>query len=156
MRKISMLFVVVVAAAATLGTSGCTGSSEKPSKQAENGSATPSDVGKVVTTASGLRYEILESGSGPSPGPTDRVTVHYRGTLDDGTEFDSSYKRGQPAVFPVNRVIAGWTEALQLMQVGDKWRLTIPPGLAYGERGAGGSIPPNSTLTFEVELIGVN
>ncbi len=110
----------------------------------------------VVTTASGLMYQVLESGTGASPGATDSVTVHYRGTLEDGTEFDSSHKRGQPAVFPVNRVIRGWTEALQLMKEGDKWRLTIPPDLAYGARGAGAKIPPNATLIFEVELIKVN
>jgi FKBP-type peptidyl-prolyl cis-trans isomerase len=112
--------------------------------------------GQVVTTKSGLQYEVLASGAGKSPTATDRVTVNYRGTLTDGTEFDSSYKRGQPAVFPVNRVIPGWTEALQLMKEGDKWKLTIPPQLAYGERGAGKLIPPNSTLVFEVELIKVN
>jgi FKBP-type peptidyl-prolyl cis-trans isomerase FklB len=123
---------------------------------AANDTETESATGRIVVTESGLKYEILESGSGATPGPTDRVTVHYRGTLDDGTEFDSSYKRGQPAVFPVNRVIRGWTEALQLMKEGDKWRLTIPPDLAYGERGAGNAIPPNATLTFEVELIRVN
>jgi len=111
---------------------------------------------KIVELPSGLKYEIIESGTGASPKLTDKVTVHYRGTLTDGTEFDSSYKRGQPAQFPVNRVIAGWTEALQLMKEGDKWKLTIPPDLAYGERGAGNAIPPNSTLLFEVELIKVN
>ena len=113
-------------------------------------------AGAEVTTPSGLKYVVITSGSGKSPGPTDKVTVHYRGTLTDGTEFDSSYKRGQPATFPVDRVIPGWTEAMQLMKEGDKWRLTIPPNLAYGERGAGAAIPPNSTLIFEVELIKVN
>lgn len=109
----------------------------------------------VVTTASGLQYEVLKEGNGPKPKATDRVKVHYRGTLVDGTEFDSSYKRGSPATFAANRVIAGWTEALQLMNVGSKYRLVIPPKLAYGERGAGGRIGPNATLIFEVELLGI-
>lgn len=108
----------------------------------------------VVTLPSGLQYKILRSGDGMSPKPTDTVETNYRGTLIDGTEFDSSYKRGQPAVFPVNGVIAGWTEALQIMKVGDKWQLFIPPGLAYGERGAG-PIGPNATLVFEVELLSI-
>ena len=107
----------------------------------------------VISLPSGLQYKVITKGSGASPGPTDSVTVHYRGTLLDGTEFDSSYKRGEPASFPVNRVIAGWTEALQLMHEGDKWELTIPPRLGYGSRGAGGSIPGDSVLIFEVELI---
>jgi FKBP-type peptidyl-prolyl cis-trans isomerase FklB len=109
----------------------------------------------VETLPSGLQYKVLEHGSGDSPGAEDTVTVHYRGSLTDGSEFDSSYRRGQPATFAVNRVIAGWTEALQLMREGDKWQLFIPPGLAYGERGAGSRIPPNSALVFEVELIDV-
>ncbi|HVR28322.1 MAG TPA: FKBP-type peptidyl-prolyl cis-trans isomerase [Thermoanaerobaculia bacterium] len=110
----------------------------------------------VKTTASGLQYEILTAGDGPKPAATDRVRVHYKGTLIDGTEFDSSYGRGEPAVFPANRVIAGWTEALQLMTVGSKWKLYIPPALGYGEQGAaGGAIPPNATLVFEVELLGI-
>jgi FKBP-type peptidyl-prolyl cis-trans isomerase len=109
----------------------------------------------IVELPSGLKYEIIESGTGASPGLTDKVTVHYRGTLTDGTEFDSSYKRGQPAQFPVNRVIAGWTEALQLMSVGSKWRLFIPPALAYGARGTG-PIPANATLVFDVELLQIN
>ena len=108
----------------------------------------------VVTTASGLQYEVLVSGSGATPGATDTVTTHYHGTFEDGRVFDSSVERGVPASFPVDRVIAGWTEALQMMRVGDKWRIVCPPDLAYGERGRGG-IPPNSTLVFEVELLGI-
>lgn len=109
----------------------------------------------VVTLPSGLQYKVIEEGSGKTPKAADTVTVNYRGTLIDGTEFDSSYKRGEPATFPVGGVIAGWTEALQLMKEGAKWQLVIPPGLAYGERGAGPVIGPNSTLVFEVELIKV-
>lgn len=108
----------------------------------------------VVTTASGLQYEVLASGDGATPGPTDIVTTHYHGTFVDGRVFDSSVQRGQPASFPVNRVIKGWTEALQLMKVGDKWRIYCPPDLAYGNEGRSG-IPPDSTLVFEVELLGV-
>ena len=110
----------------------------------------------VVTTESGLQYEVLTKGSGPSPTADDSVTVHYTGTLIDGTVFDSSVERGEPATFGVTQVIAGWTEALQLMSVGDKLRLVIPSDLAYGLRGAGPSIGPNSTLIFEVELLSIN
>mgnify|MGYP001207045706 FL=1 len=109
----------------------------------------------VTTTATGLQYEVLVEGSGDSPKETDQVTVHYHGTLIDGTVFDSSVERGQPATFPVNGVIAGWVEALQLMNPGAKYKLFIPSNLAYGERGAGGSIGPNATLIFEVELISI-
>ena len=109
----------------------------------------------VITTESGLQLVVLKEGDGPKPKATDRVKVHYRGTLLDGTEFDSSYKRGQPVTFPVNGVIAGWTEALQLMKVGSKVRLFIPSNLAYGERGAGQRIGPNAALIFEVELLGI-
>lgn len=109
----------------------------------------------VVTLPSGLQYKILTEGTGRRPGPGDTVVCQYRGTLTDGTEFDSSYARNQPATFPVNRVIAGWTEALQLMPVGSKWQLFIPPALAYGERGAGDKIGPNATLVFEIELIAI-
>lgn len=109
----------------------------------------------VVTLPSGLQYEVLNDAEGPKPRATDQVTTHYRGTLIDGTVFDSSYDRGQPATFPLNGVIAGWTEALQLMSPGAKWRLFIPPGLAYGER-AQGPIPANSTLVFDVELLEIN
>lgn len=109
----------------------------------------------IITLDSGLQYEILKDGNGKSPSMNDQVQCHYEGTLIDGTLFDSSIKRGQPAIFGVNQVIAGWTEALQLMKEGAKWRLYIPFNLAYGEQGAGESIPPYSTLVFEVELIKV-
>jgi FKBP-type peptidyl-prolyl cis-trans isomerase FklB len=110
----------------------------------------------VKTTASGLQYEVLKSGEGASPGLTDKVTVHYHGTLISGEIFDSSIQRNEPATFPVNGVIPGWTEALQMMKVGDKWKITIPSNLAYGERGAGNKIGPNETLLFEVELLKIN
>src|SRR6266852_2992227 len=106
----------------------------------------------VKTTASGLQYKVVKDGTGAQPKATDMVTVNYRGTLIDGTEFDSSYKRGQPATFPVNGVIKGWTEALQLMKQGSKYQLFIPSNLAYGERAMGPDIGPNATLIFEVEL----
>jgi FKBP-type peptidyl-prolyl cis-trans isomerase len=110
----------------------------------------------VQKTASGLQYEVVKPGDGPKPAATDTVKVHYRGTFIDGKEFDSSYKHGQPVTFPVNRVITGWNEALQLMPVGSKWKLYIPSNLAYGTQGApGGAIPPNSTLLFEVELLSI-
>ena len=109
---------------------------------------------EFVTTSSGLQYRILNEGSGDnSPGPESVVSVHYRGKLTNGLEFDSSYKRNQPASFPVKGVIMGWTEALQLMKEGDKWELIIPPDLGYGSKGVGNMIPPDSTLIFEVELI---
>ena len=107
----------------------------------------------VTVLPSGLMYKVIDAGEGATPGPSDQVTVHYRGTLIDGTVFDSSYDRGQPATFPVNRVIAGWVEALQLMSEGSKWELYIPSELAYGRGGAGGDIGANCTLIFEVELI---
>jgi FKBP-type peptidyl-prolyl cis-trans isomerase FklB len=109
----------------------------------------------VVTTASGLQYKILSAGNGPKPAASDSVKCNYKGTLINGTEFDSSYKRGQPATFGVSQVIKGWTEALQLMPVGSKWQLFIPSSLAYGERGAGGDIGPDETLIFEVELLSI-
>ena len=109
---------------------------------------------KFFTTSSGLQYRILNEGSGDeNPKPESVVSVHYRGKLINGLEFDSSYQRNQPASFPVNGVIRGWTEALQLMTVGDKWELIIPPDLGYGKKGAGKIIPPDSTLIFEVELL---
>ncbi|KAA1188989.1 FKBP-type peptidyl-prolyl cis-trans isomerase [Pseudohalioglobus sediminis] len=108
---------------------------------------------EVSVTASGLQYEVLESGSGASPSAQSTVVTHYHGTFVDGTVFDSSIERGQPAEFGVSQVIPGWTEALQLMSVGDKWRIACPPSLAYGEQGAGDSIPPNTALVFEIHLI---
>jgi len=109
----------------------------------------------VVTLPSGLQYKVLKEGTGKTPQIGDKVTVNYRGTLVDGTVFDSSYDRGEPVTFPVGGVIPGWTEALQLMKEGAKWELFIPPSLAYGEKGAGQVIGPNATLIFEVELISV-
>ncbi|HLW36455.1 MAG TPA: FKBP-type peptidyl-prolyl cis-trans isomerase [Chthoniobacterales bacterium] len=134
-------------------------------KQAEVGKKNEADAEKfladnkkkdgVKTTASGLQYKVMKEGNGAQPKSTDNVTVNYRGTLMDGTEFDSSYKRGQPATFPVAGVIKGWTEALQLMKVGSKYQLFIPPALAYGEHSPSPQIPPNSLLIFEVELMNV-
>ncbi len=109
----------------------------------------------AVVTDSGLVFRSLKEGSGASPKPTDTVRVHYRGTFPDGREFDSSYQRGAPSEFPLNRVIKCWTEGLQRIKVGGKARLTCPPAIAYGERGAGSAIPPNATLLFEVELLGI-
>ncbi|MCP3852336.1 MAG: FKBP-type peptidyl-prolyl cis-trans isomerase [Gammaproteobacteria bacterium] len=109
----------------------------------------------VVTLKSGLQYKVLTSGTGATPKATDTVSTHYRGTLIDGTEFDSSYSRNEPTSFPVNRVIPGWTEALQLMKEGDKWQLFIPSDLAYGSQAVGSVIKPNSTLIFEIELLKV-
>lgn len=109
----------------------------------------------VVALPSGLQYEIIAEGSGAKPGPTDTVTCHYHGTVIDGRVFDSSVQRGKPASFPLNRVIKGWTEALQLMPIGSKWRLFLPPHLAYGSQQISAEIGPNSTLIFEVELLGI-
>jgi FKBP-type peptidyl-prolyl cis-trans isomerase FklB len=124
-------------------------------KQGQDFLAANKSKAGVVTLPSGLQYKILQAGTGPKPTPTDSVVCNYRGTLINGTEFDSSYKRGQPATFPVSGVIKGWTEALQLMPVGSKWQLFVPADLAYGARGAGANIGPNSTLIFEVELISI-
>ena len=125
-------------------------------KAAEAGVKFLADNGKraeVKTTASGLQYEIMKEGTGPKPLATDTVVVHYHGTTIEGKVFDSSVERKEPSTFPVNQVIPGWTEALQLMPVGSKWKLVIPSALAYGERGAGADIKPNAVLVFEVELL---
>jgi FKBP-type peptidyl-prolyl cis-trans isomerase FklB len=128
---------------------------EKNAKEGEAFLAANKTKEGVVTLPSGLQYKVLKEGTGPKPALTDTVVCHYRGTLIDGTEFDSSYKRNEPAKFPVNGVIKGWTEALQLMPVGSKWQLWVPSSLAYGERGVGPQIPPNTMLIFEVELISI-
>ena len=111
------------------------------------------DEPEVLTTESGLQYEVLREADGPSPTADDRVVIHYRGTLTDGTQFDSSYDRGEPSTFPVSGVIPGFGEALQLMSVGSQIRVTIPPDLAYGSTGAGDAVPPDATLIFEIELL---
>jgi len=129
------------------------GEGEKNLKAGEEFLASNKAKSGVVTLPSGLQYEIIKAGSGSKPKPEDQVKCHYHGTTIDGKVFDSSVDRGEPAVFPVNRVIPGWTEALQLMPVGSKWKLFIPSALAYGEQGAGQDIKPNSTLIFEVELL---
>ncbi len=127
---------------------------EKNKKEGEAFLAENKGKEGVVTLPSGLQYKVVKPGDGPSPKETDNVETNYRGSLIDGTEFDSSYKRGQTVVFPVKGVIRGWTEALQLMKVGGKWQLYVPPELAYGERGAG-PIGPNATLIFDVELLSI-
>jgi FKBP-type peptidyl-prolyl cis-trans isomerase FklB len=128
---------------------------EKNMKEGEAFLAANKAKDGVVTLPSGLQYKVVTAGAGKKPLATDTVECNYRGTLIDGKEFDSSYKRGQTASFPLNRVIKGWTEVLQLMPVGSKWQVFIPAALAYGERGSGADIGPNATLIFEVELISV-
>lgn len=128
---------------------------EKNQKEGEAFLAENKTKEGVTVLPSGLQYKVTKAGTGKKPKATDTVTVHYRGTLIDGTEFDSSYRRGQPVSFPVNGVIPGWTEALQLMEEGAKWQIFIPSKLAYGERGAGPQIGPNATLIFEIELISI-
>lgn len=130
-------------------------SSDKNKKEGDTFLAENKKKEGVVALPDGLQYKIIKKGTGRIPKENETVTVHYRGTLLDGTEFDSSYKRGQPATFPVNGVIKGWVEALHLMPVGSKWQLFIPPDLGYGEQGAGQNIGPNTTLIFEVELLSV-
>ena len=141
---------------------GCAANENKPNAPADAKStggeaflAANAKKDGVTTTASGLEYKVIKSGAGESPKPDDKVKVHYHGTLIDGTVFDSSVQRGEPIVFPVGAVIPGWVEALQLMKVGDKWQLFIPARLAYGEESPTPTIPPNSVLIFEVELLGI-
>lgn len=125
------------------------------SEEGEKFLAENAERDEVTVTESGLQFEVLETGEGDKPTAESTVRVHYHGTLSDGTVFDSSYERGQPAEFPVGGVIAGWTEALQLMNVGSKWKLSIPYNLAYGERGSQGAIPPYAALVFDVELLDI-
>jgi FKBP-type peptidyl-prolyl cis-trans isomerase FklB len=128
---------------------------EKNQKEGETFLAENKKKKGVITLPSGLQYQVIKEGTGKIPKATETVTTHYRGTLIDGTEFDSSYKRNEPTSFPVNGVIKGWTEALQLMKVGSKWQLFIPASLAYGPQGAGQLIGPNATLIFEIELLSI-
>lgn len=156
MRFVNFAFSVLGAASLAA----CTPPSSPPPARAPAAASTVPNLGALtgtakVTTASGIVFESVQNGSGPSPKATDTVKVHYRGTFPDGREFDSSYSRGQPTSFPLNRVIPCWTEAVQMMKPGGKARITCPPGLAYGERGAGSVIPPNATLNFEIELISI-
>lgn len=144
----------------TLGATLCLVGCDKAAPTSNNAGTTPAAAAatnnEMKTTASGLKYLVLKHGAGTvSPKATDTVNVHYHGTLLNGTVFDSSVERGQPISFPLNRVIAGWTEGLQLMKVGDKFKFEIPPSLAYGPNSPSPKIPPNSTLVFEVELLGI-
>jgi len=155
---ITRLSVTLAAAICLLGCSKpAEPAADKPTvKTAPGGQANSSQKNEMTTTASGLKYQVLKSGTGiVSPKATDTVNVHYHGTLLDGTVFDSSVERGQPISFPLNRVIPGWTEGLQLMKVGDKFKFEIPPNLAYGANSPSPKIPANSTLVFEVELLGI-
>ena len=146
--KFSLHATLITIAAALIGAA--------PAAQAQaDAAAAAAKEPNAVVTASGLVYRSLKDGSGSSPSATDVVKVHYRGTFPDGKEFDSSIARGKPAESPLNRVIKCWTEGVQQMKIGGKARLTCPPAIAYGERGAGGTIPPNATLHFEVELLGI-
>jgi peptidylprolyl isomerase len=157
LKYIAIILLVVVS---ILGYRMISSSSESIAANTQQGQAFLSENAKaegVITTASGLQYKVLQPGHGSaSPGPNDRVRVHYHGTLIDGTVFDSSVDRGEPISFGLNRVIEGWTEGLQLMVVGQKNRLFIPSDLAYGDRSAGRIIGPGSTLIFDVELLGIN
>jgi FKBP-type peptidyl-prolyl cis-trans isomerase FklB len=147
---------LILTALAAAALAACTPSSPPEAAAPAPAATTTQENPNVITTASGLQYEVLTEGTGPKPKATDTVTVHYKGTLTNGKVFDSSYDRGEPISFPLDRVIKGWTEGLQLMSVGSKYRLTIPSQLGYGAAGAGGVIPPNATLIFEVELLKIN
>ncbi len=152
MREVMMTFQMKLRKKQTKGRSE---TREKNKKEGEEFLAKNRQKEGVKTTSSGLQYKVIKEGEGNKPRPDDVVTVNYKGTLIDGTEFDSSYKRGQPTTFSVKGVIPGWTEALQLMKVGSKYELFIPSDIAYGSRGAGGDIGPNATLIFTVELLSI-
>ena len=158
MNRFQIRFITVITAILIGFTMFSIANATTPEENKAAGIAFLTENGKkesVKTTASGLQYEVITEGTGASPSASDSVTVHYKGTTIDGTEFDSSYKRGSPATFPLNRVIAGWTEGVQLMKEGAKYRFYIPSDLAYGPRGAGPIIGPNSTLIFDIELLKV-
>ncbi len=153
-----MIVRISITLAAALLLMGCNDAKKAPADSSAG--ATPGNLSnsknEMTTTPSGLKYQVLKHGTGTvSPKPTDTVNVHYHGTLLNGTVFDSSVERGQPISFPLNGVIRGWTEGLQLMKVGDKFKFEIPPDLAYGAASPSPKIPPNSTLVFEVELLGI-
>jgi len=157
-----MRLQLLVTLAAALGLTGCnkatqtSGDNNAGANPPGAKAATGGSQNEIKTTASGLKYQVLKQGTGTvSPKATDTVKVHYHGTLLDGTVFDSSVQRGEPISFPLNGVIPGWTEGLQLMKVGDKFKFEIPPNLAYGPNNPSPKIPPNSTLIFEVELLGI-
>src|SRR5262245_49987515 len=156
--KQTMKYIVLTTVVGGLLLQGCSKAPEKVSgpgsEPAVTNAAAPAQTGEWTTTSSGLKYQVLKHGTGTvSPKATDTVKVHYHGTLLNGTVFDSSVQRGEPISFPLNRVIPGWTEGVQLMKVGDKFKFEIPPNLAYGPNSPSPKIPPNSTLVFEVELI---
>jgi FKBP-type peptidyl-prolyl cis-trans isomerase len=150
-----LVMLVLLLSAATPFAAGAAGTPAENQKEGDTFLAANGKKPGVKTLPSGLQYTVIKEGTGRQPAATDTVTVHYKGTLINGTEFDSSYKRGQPASFPLNQVIKGWTEGVQLMKEGAKYRFFIPPHLAYGQRGAGPTIGPNATLIFEVELLSV-
>jgi peptidylprolyl isomerase len=152
-----MMRQILAVITATFFLVGCNKTTPTPENAGTNAPAqTSSPKNEMKTTASGLKYQVIKQGTGAaSPKATDTVNVHYHGTLLNGTVFDSSVQRGQPISFPLNQVIAGWTEGLQLMKVGDKFKFEIPPNLAYGPNSPSPAIPPNSTLVFEVELLGI-
>lgn len=151
----AMLFRILSAVALTIAVSSSPLAAQTAAEKGEQYLAENAKKEGVKVTPSGLQYKVLTEGTGKSPKATDTVLVHYRGTLIDGTEFDSSYKRNQPISFPLNQVIPGWTEGVQLMKEGAKYQFTIPSKLAYGSRGAGGVIGPDETLIFDVELLKV-
>lgn len=156
-----MITRITLTLAAAISLLGCNKPAEPtagnpPAQPAPSAPAASAQKGDMIATASGLKYQVLKKGTGAvSPKATDTVNVHYHGTLLDGTVFDSSVERGQPISFPLNGVIPGWTEGVQLMKVGDKFKFEIPPNLAYGANSPSPKIPPNSTLVFEVELLGI-
>ena len=154
--KVVALFAVIAMAICGIG---CNKKKQSPTSSVKGSVkpfVVPANVGEYQTMANGLKYRIIKEGTGASPSATDKVTVHYRGTFPEGKEFDSSYKRGTPASFPVNGVIKGWTIALQKMKVGGQWQIIVPPELGYGAGGFAGAIPPNATLHFDIELLKVN